>query len=131
MVELGPVNATIHKVDENVKIADLEELTLIYENCSGAVVNVNASGAQLTIEQLLGTDDGHLVQCGDNHRLTAATWVAFQAMQRHALEDGIDLQLVSSFRDFNRQLSIWNRKWQGALPLYDIDDRLLDTAKAV
>ena len=32
VVELGPVNATIHKVDENVKIADLEELTLIYEN---------------------------------------------------------------------------------------------------
>ena len=32
VLELGPVNATIHKVDENVKIADLEELTLIYEN---------------------------------------------------------------------------------------------------
>lgn len=32
VLELGPVNATIHKVNENVKIADLEELTLIYEN---------------------------------------------------------------------------------------------------
>ena len=32
VVELGPVNATIHKVNENVKISDLEELTLIYEN---------------------------------------------------------------------------------------------------
>ena len=32
VIELGPVNATIHKVDERVKIADLEELALIYEN---------------------------------------------------------------------------------------------------
>ena len=86
---------------------------------------MSASGAQLTAEQLLGLNGSHLVDCGDNHRLTDATREAFQAMQRHAMEDGIDLQLVSSFRDFNRQLSIWNRKWQGALPLYDIDDKLL------
>ncbi len=31
VVELGPVNATIHKVNECVKIADLEKLTDLYE----------------------------------------------------------------------------------------------------
>ncbi|WP_026374664.1 succinyl-diaminopimelate desuccinylase [Aestuariibacter salexigens] len=31
VVELGPVNASIHKVNEHVRIADLEELALIYE----------------------------------------------------------------------------------------------------
>ncbi|MBA3505350.1 MAG: M20/M25/M40 family metallo-hydrolase, partial [Betaproteobacteria bacterium] len=30
LVELGPVNATIHQVDERVAIADLEPLALIY-----------------------------------------------------------------------------------------------------
>ncbi len=30
LVELGPVNATIHKVDERVRIADLEPLARIY-----------------------------------------------------------------------------------------------------
>jgi succinyl-diaminopimelate desuccinylase len=30
VIELGPVNATIHKIDENVKIADLEKLVDIY-----------------------------------------------------------------------------------------------------
>jgi succinyl-diaminopimelate desuccinylase len=30
VVELGPVNATIHKVDECVAIADLEPLSAIY-----------------------------------------------------------------------------------------------------
>ena len=31
LVELGPCNATIHKVNENVKISELDELTRIYE----------------------------------------------------------------------------------------------------
>ena len=30
VVELGPVNATIHQVDENVSVADLEKLPAIY-----------------------------------------------------------------------------------------------------
>ncbi|MGB1092121.1 MAG: succinyl-diaminopimelate desuccinylase [Oceanobacter sp.] len=32
VLELGPVNATIHKVDEQVKASDLDVLTNIYEN---------------------------------------------------------------------------------------------------
>jgi len=32
LIELGPCNATIHKVNEQVKISDLEELSQIYEN---------------------------------------------------------------------------------------------------
>lgn len=31
VIELGPVNATIHKLNECVKIADLEQLTDMYE----------------------------------------------------------------------------------------------------
>jgi len=32
VVELGPINATIHKVDECVRASDLDTLTNIYEN---------------------------------------------------------------------------------------------------
>lgn len=32
VVELGPINATIHKVDEQVSVADLDQLSLCYEN---------------------------------------------------------------------------------------------------
>jgi len=31
LLELGPCNATIHKVNENVKVSDLDELSVIYE----------------------------------------------------------------------------------------------------
>ncbi|TCK05721.1 succinyl-diaminopimelate desuccinylase [Marinobacterium mangrovicola] len=32
VVELGPVNATIHKIDERVRIEDLDTLSAVYEN---------------------------------------------------------------------------------------------------
>jgi len=32
LVELGPCNATIHKIDENVRVADLDALSSIYED---------------------------------------------------------------------------------------------------
>jgi succinyl-diaminopimelate desuccinylase len=31
VIELGPVNATIHKIDECVKVDDLNTLSVIYE----------------------------------------------------------------------------------------------------
>lgn len=31
-MELGPVNATIHKIDERVRAEDLETLSALYEN---------------------------------------------------------------------------------------------------
>lgn len=33
VVELGPVNATIHKIDECVRVEDLDTLSAIYEKC--------------------------------------------------------------------------------------------------
>ena len=31
VLELGPINATIHQVNEHVSVDDLEQLTVIYE----------------------------------------------------------------------------------------------------
>jgi succinyl-diaminopimelate desuccinylase len=31
VVELGPVNASIHKVDEHVRLSDLGKLSVMYE----------------------------------------------------------------------------------------------------
>lgn len=40
-------------------------------------------------------------------------------MQAQAKNDGITLTIASSFRDFERQLMIWNNKYQGIRPVYD------------
>ena len=39
VVELGPCNATIHKVDEQVSVKDLEALSEIYENILGSLLS--------------------------------------------------------------------------------------------
>jgi LAS superfamily LD-carboxypeptidase LdcB len=41
------------------------------------------------------------------------------AMRNAARTAGIDLDVVSGFRDFNRQLAIWNAKFNGSRPLLD------------
>lgn len=44
---------------------------------------------------------------------------AFLSMREAALRDGIDLLPIASFRPFDNQLGIWNRKFAGEKTLYD------------
>lgn len=54
---------------------------------------------------------------------------ALRAMRAAAAADGLDLVPVSSYRDFARQLAIWNAKFRGERPLYDRAGRSLDPAR--
>jgi LAS superfamily LD-carboxypeptidase LdcB len=53
---------------------------------------------------------------------------AFVALRAAARDDGFDLKPVSSFRDHRMQLRIWNNKFSGKAPLYDIDGNIRDRA---
>jgi LAS superfamily LD-carboxypeptidase LdcB len=50
----------------------------------------------------------------------------FLNLRRAAEADGFDLVPHSSFRDFLRQLTIWNGKFSGERPLYDAAGRAVD-----
>jgi LAS superfamily LD-carboxypeptidase LdcB len=52
----------------------------------------------------------------------------FLNLRRAALAAGIDLAPMSSFRDFDRQLTIWNGKFSGERPMYDAVGGKLDAA---
>ena len=43
----------------------------------------------------------------------------FLEMKAHAAREGIDLAMVSGFRDFHAQQRIWDMKFRGERPLYD------------
>lgn len=51
---------------------------------------------------------------------------SFLAMRDEAAAQGIDLVARSSFRDFDTQLLIWNRKWTGERSLLDREGRPLE-----
>lgn len=75
---------------------------------------------------LTGKSDTHLVALTGSHRLQAEAASAFLAMQRAAGRDGFNLQPASSFRDFERQRSIWNGKFNGTRPLLDNNSQPID-----
>lgn len=79
----------------------------------------------MTNDTWLGLSNPFLTPAGSEHQMHRDALPAFTAMQEAAREDGVDCQLVSSFRNFDRQAAIWNRKWRGELPLYNEQGELL------
>ncbi|MCC4262958.1 M15 family metallopeptidase [Oceanimonas baumannii] len=76
---------------------------------------------------LLGLNDSHLVPLAEpGHRLQRDAREAFVALQAAAAGAGFSLVPASSFRGFERQLGIWNGKFEGSRPLLDADSRPLD-----
>ena len=82
----------------------------------------------ITIDMLTGRSSDHLVTLGGNHRLQFNTTKAFLAMQQAAAKSGFKLQSASAFRDFSRQLLIWNEKFSGKRPVLDAQSQPLDIA---
>ena len=50
----------------------------------------------------------------------------FLNLRKAALADGFDLSPVSSFREFDRQLNIWNGKFSGERPVLDASGQSID-----
>jgi LAS superfamily LD-carboxypeptidase LdcB len=81
----------------------------------------------VNVGELTGQARTHICAVSDPQCLLHAHVVApFLNLRRAAERDGIDLAPMSSFRDFGRQLVIWNEKFSGARPLYDAAGTLLD-----
>jgi LAS superfamily LD-carboxypeptidase LdcB len=80
-------------------------------------------------QELTGRAVTHIVESRDppcllhRHVLTP-----FLALRRAAAGAGIDLAAASSFRDFQRQLGIWNEKYDGIRPMYDAAGERIDAA---
>ena len=86
---------------------------------------------EFTLDQLTGRSRDHLreiehapagVRCA-LHKEVAGPYLALRAA---AAVDGIDLVAFSGFRDFDRQLGIWNGKFRGERPMQDREGRPLD-----
>lgn len=52
----------------------------------------------------------------------------FLALQKAASESGFRLEIASSYRSFERQLAIWNGKFNGERPLLDSNSQPLDAS---
>jgi LAS superfamily LD-carboxypeptidase LdcB len=77
-----------------------------------------------TEEHLCSADHAELLGARVNHDVVQP----FLQLQAEARSAGFDLQVLSGFRGFEEQLSIWNRKATGKRPVLDSDAVPLDIA---
>ncbi|UCF20532.1 MAG: M15 family metallopeptidase [Gemmatimonadota bacterium] len=86
-----------------------------------------------TIGHLTGQEEGHLCSSADAEllgvRVNRAVVRPFLQLRDDARRGGFDLQILSGFRSFEKQLSIWNRKATGKLAVLDSDAVPLDIAR--
>jgi LAS superfamily LD-carboxypeptidase LdcB len=85
------------------------------------------------VAALTGQTDAHLCSAADAdllgarvHRDVVQPFLELKAAARQA---GFDLAILSGFRDFDRQLSIWNRKATGQQAVLDSNAEPLDIGK--
>lgn len=80
--------------------------------------------------ELTGRTRSHIVELQQPHCVLHYEAVAsFLAMRDAAASDGIDLAARSSFRDFDTQMLIWNRKWNGERQLLDRNSQPIERSK--
>src|SRR3982751_612070 len=82
---------------------------------------------EFTSDQVTGRVRTHLRELKDPPcTLHVEVMQPFLAMRAAAAADGIELVAFSSFRDFDRQLGIWNGKFRGDRPIQDRAGRPID-----
>ena len=79
---------------------------------------------------VVGQSEVHLCDASDAAWLTVPIHREvvdpFRALKESAASSGFDVAVLSGFRSFDRQLSIWNRKARGELAVLDSHARPLD-----
>lgn len=81
-------------------------------------------------DYLTGRDESFLVEF-NHHLLHPQAAKAFEQLQKDAKKAGIQLAILSSFRSFERQLSIWERKLRGELPIYNENSKAIDQSASI
>lgn len=82
--------------------------------------------SQIPVDQLLGLSENHIQWISDGVGLHCSVVSSWQKLCDAAAREGIELAVASSFRSFDRQCHIWNRKCSGELAVKDINNDVVN-----
>ncbi|WP_426357792.1 M15 family metallopeptidase [Pseudocolwellia sp. HL-MZ19] len=80
-------------------------------------------------QQLCGLNDSHIIWLSDNLGIHKEMQLAWQSLSDAALAKGFDLKIASGYRSFDRQLSIWNRKFKGELATRNKNNEIVNLSQ--
>ena len=85
----------------------------------------------ISSKNYLGLDESHLVLFPnqDFFKGLPSAVEAFERLRKKALDDGISLDLASAYRSFERQLKIFDDKFNLRRPVLDENENILDLSK--
>lgn len=79
----------------------------------------------MNLGNVVGQDASHLCSPADAELLSVSVHrdvvEPFRDLHAAAANEGFDVSILSGFRSFEKQLSIWNRKARGELAVLDRD----------
>jgi len=88
---------------------------------------------KLTWQQIIGATQNHLISFEPDQKHRFLIHPEIQQGLSNLLDAahcaGQPIALISSFRSFDRQLTLWNEKWQGNLNVYALDGQRIDTSE--
>lgn len=87
---------------------------------------MSTNSPQIDFEQLYGLTEHHIHWLNESigiHKLMLNAW---QDMQQAAAQEGIEIEIVSGFRSFERQQTIWNNKFNGKAKVLDLDENIVN-----
>lgn len=82
--------------------------------------------SQIPDEQLLGQTEQHLSFISDRIAINKGMLTDYETMVAAAQLDDINIKIASGFRNFDRQVMIWNNKFSGKTPIKDMHGNSVD-----
>ena len=76
--------------------------------------------------KILGLSNDHVRPYKDNIYLSPLAIVELKRVQELAAQDNIKIEVISGYRSFERQLTIWNEKATGKRATYNKSNERLD-----
>ena len=83
------------------------------------------TSSMMTPEQIIGLNQDHLLHIADNSELLGQKFrchhealVPIAKLIRRSEHDGVPMRVVSSYRSFEHQLTIWNKKYYQEVTLH-------------
>ena len=121
------LNEEIHIADAIKSVSFADEVIVIDSFSSDKTIEIVKQSKAILLQRKF--DDFSKQKNLKNNLIHKTIINDVQQLFSAAQKDGLEFTIVSSYRTFEQQLTIWNEKWLGHRPVYSLHGRPLNITK--